>query len=169
MILWLYRYKNKCLNISISGVCHTGEYPCRHQCDFVVAYPSAVGGMSCTRRPECGDDPSMARNRWNKRMSAWHTATRDSHFSVRSKPWCLLSSAYTAWLYRPLYISVHVAACWSWTKECWHHPHRQQNSWRHGTHLACVYSNHKSYISMYICFRCSRNRDLSQSVESINL
>ena len=32
-----------------------------------------------------------------QRMSAWHTATRDSHFSVRSKPWCLLSSAYTAW------------------------------------------------------------------------
>ena len=46
-----------------------------------------------------------------QRMSAWHTATRDSHFSVRSKPWCLLSSAYTAWLYRPLYIGAHVAAC----------------------------------------------------------
>ena len=46
-----------------------------------------------------------------QRMSAWHTATRDSYFSVRSKPWCLLSSAYTAWLYRPLYIGVHVAAC----------------------------------------------------------
>ena len=29
----------------------TGEHPCRHQCDLVVAYPSAVGDMSCMISP----------------------------------------------------------------------------------------------------------------------
>ena len=42
----------------------TGKCLCRHQWDIIVIRPSAVGDMSCTRRPECGDDPSTARNGW---------------------------------------------------------------------------------------------------------
>ena len=39
-----------------------GEKFCRHQWDTIVIRPSAVGDTSCTRRPECGDDPSTAMN-----------------------------------------------------------------------------------------------------------
>ena len=55
----------------------TGEHPCRHQCDSVVAYPSATGDIELHdhsgerrqypkwRRPWRGDAPSTVGNRWN--------------------------------------------------------------------------------------------------------